>query len=211
MLLSKGVTAVSRPVIPSLSVPEQSGRNVNHICYLTPHQKAGACQGTGFFCPASSGAAAEGRRHFFSQITHSGVHPCSRTIFDGKPPVNGQDHLIGLRRICEGLILILHPEELRLSVTPANIRAEPDERPVYRIPERIRLHVVRRALDGNGPLFRGRFPEGRMSWSRCRGRARCRPCRPRRSRWPLLQSPHTGRSRGPRHIPRLRSASAPPR
>lgn len=101
------------------------------------------------------GRAAKLRRHLLGEVTHPGIHPVARTGLVGKPSVDGQNHLAGLRLIGESLVLITEPDEFRFSVALANVYAQGDEFLIDRISERIRLCGIGRAFDGDRPLIVG--------------------------------------------------------
>ena len=89
------------------------------------------------------------------QITHPRIHPVARTGLVGKPPVNGKDHLTGLRCIVQRLIFIPEPDQLGLSVALADIHAQSDQLLIDHITECIRLRGVGRAFDSDCPLIVG--------------------------------------------------------
>ena len=65
------------------------------------------------------------------QITHASIHPVARTAFVCEPPMYGQDHLAGLRRVIQSFILIAEPDQLVLSVSLADIHAQLDKCLIY--------------------------------------------------------------------------------
>ena len=89
------------------------------------------------------------------QITHASIHPVARTGLVGKPAVHRQDHLVRLRRVVQGLVLVAKPDELLLAVAFADINAELDQRLVDDVPEGVGLRGIRGALDGDRPLVVG--------------------------------------------------------
>jgi len=85
----------------------------------------------------------------------TGVHPVAGAALVGEPSVDGQDHLVRLGGVVEGLVLVAQPEQLLLAVALADVHAERDELLVHDILEGIRRGGVGRALDGHGSLVVG--------------------------------------------------------
>ena len=98
---------------------------------------------------------AESRRDLGCQLTHAGIHPVTGAALVGKPPMDGQHHLVGFRRIVQCLGLIAEPEQLRLAVALADVGAKLDEPLVHHILEHIRLGIVAGALNGDCSLVVG--------------------------------------------------------
>ena len=96
--------------------------------------------------------AAESRRDLGCQLTHTGIHPVAGAAFVRKPPMDGQNHLVGFRGVVECLGLIAQPEQLGFAVAPADIGAKLDESLVHHIFESVRLGVVAGTLDSDGSL-----------------------------------------------------------
>ena len=99
--------------------------------------------------------AAQLRRDFLGEVTHTSIHPVAGTALVGKPPMDGQHHLIALRTVIKRLVLISQPEQLRLAIALADVGAKLDEPLVHHILERIRLGIVAGALNGDGSLVVG--------------------------------------------------------
>ena len=95
------------------------------------------------------------RRDLFGKVTHTSIHPVAGTAFGGKPPVDGQYHLIRLRIVIERFRLISKPEQLGFAIALTDIHTEFDERLVNDVLERIRLGGIGSALDGDGSLVVG--------------------------------------------------------
>ena len=86
------------------------------------------------------------------QITHSRIHPISRTGLVCKPTVDRQDHLVGLWRVGQRRILIAQPQELLLTVALADVHTELDQCLIDLIPESVGLRGIGGTLDGHSPL-----------------------------------------------------------
>lgn len=89
------------------------------------------------------------------KVAHPGIHPVTGAAFVGKPPMDGQNHLIALRTVVQRFRFVSKPEQLGFAVALTDINAELDERPVDDVLERIRLGAVAGALDGDGSLVVG--------------------------------------------------------
>ena len=95
---------------------------------------------------------AERCRDLGCQITHTGIHPVTGAAFVRKPPMDGQNHLVGFRGVVQRLGLISKPEQLGFAVALADVGAKLDESLVHHILESIRLGIVAGALNGDGSL-----------------------------------------------------------
>ena len=63
-------------------------------------------------------------RYLGGQIPKAGIQPVSRTGFIGKPAMDGEYHLIRLRRVIQRLILIPQPEKFLLPIPFADVRTQ---------------------------------------------------------------------------------------
>ena len=131
---------------------EKSTDRLDYITLRQSGQHLSLCAGGLDGCV---GGGAKLRCDLVCQITHAGIHPVARTGLVGKPAVHCQDHLVRLRRVVQGLVLVSKPDELLLAVAFADINAELDQRLVDDIPEGVGLRSVRGALDGDCPLVIG--------------------------------------------------------
>ena len=95
---------------------------------------------------------AERCRDLGCQITHTGIHPVTGAAFVRKPPMDGQNHLVGFRGVVQRLGLISKPEQLGFAVALADVGAKLDESLVHHILESVRLGVVAGTLDGDSSL-----------------------------------------------------------
>lgn len=121
------------------------GHKVTHF-----HRTGGRLRGLcGFYL------AAQLRRDFLGEVTHTSIHPVAGTAFVRKPSVNSQNHLVRFRSVVQRLGFIAQPEQLRLAIALADVGAKLDEPLVHYILERIRLDGVGGALDGDGSLVVG--------------------------------------------------------
>ena len=98
---------------------------------------------------------AERCRDLGCQIAHTGIHPVTGAAFVRKPPMDGQNHLVGFRGVVERLGLIAEPEQLCLAVALADVGAKLDESLVHHILKSVRLGVVAGTLDGDSSLVVG--------------------------------------------------------
>ena len=116
---------------------------------------------TSFDCASGLGRfdrlhlTAERCRDLGCQITHTGIHPVTGAAFVRKPPMDGQNHLVGFRGVVERLGLIAEPEQLCLAVALADVGAKLDESLVHHILKSVRLGVVAGTLDGDSSLVVG--------------------------------------------------------
>ena len=67
---------------------------------------------------------AESCRDLGCQIAHAGIHPVAGAALVRKPSVDGQNHLVGFRRVVQRLGLIAQPEQLGFAVALADIGAK---------------------------------------------------------------------------------------
>ena len=111
------------------------------------HRTGGRLRGLCGFCLST-----QLRRDLLGKVTHAGVHPVTGAAFVRKPPMDGQNHLVGFRGVVQRLGLISKPEQLRLAVALADVGAKLDESLVHHILESIRLGIVAGALNGDGSL-----------------------------------------------------------
>ena len=95
---------------------------------------------------------AESCRDLGCQITHTGIHPVAGTGFIRKPPMDGQNHLVGFRGVVQRLGLISQPEQLGFAVALADVGAKFNEPLVHHILKSVRLGVVAGTLDSDGSL-----------------------------------------------------------
>ena len=121
---------------------------VDHRADVQPRSRGAGGRGRGRL----RGGATELRRDLACEVAHTGVHPVAGAALVGEPSVDGQDHLVRLGGVVEGLVLVAQPEQLLLAVALADVHAERDELLVHDILEGIRRGGVGRALDCHGAL-----------------------------------------------------------
>ena len=124
---------------------------VDHRADVQPRSRGAGGRGRGRL----RGGATELRCDLACEVAHTGVHPVAGAALVGEPSVDGQDHLVRLGGVVEGLVLVAQPEQLLLAVALADVHAERDELLVHDILEGIRRGGVGRALDGHGSLVVG--------------------------------------------------------
>lgn len=111
---------------------------------------AGAAAGAG---RAGGGASARQalvdlRRDLIMQV----VEVIARAALIGEPAVNGHHHLVGLRLIGQGLVLVAEPEDLGLPVPAADVRDQVQKGGIGRIGHLVGGVGIRRHLDGDGAV-----------------------------------------------------------
>ena len=119
------------------------------VLFTNPSCKAEKTQKSVF--PSSCVTTTERSHDLLGKLTHLGIHTVAGTALVCKPPIDVQDHLAELWFIFQFVVLISEPDELVLNITLADVHVQFDKRLINDVVERIRLHGVERALDGNRP------------------------------------------------------------